>query len=152
MKNFTFIYSFSHVSIITWRQYWVLKWAKWSKSRGFVKRFWKIFSLFLIGSNGKWNIFWVSIFLCKPHIWENYGSQVMVQNALLQSNCKVLRSSMYLEGINLYLRFLHRYIHWRKVATETITLWWVWSSLPSHAQTCLDLLECLWLVCEVWPG
>ena len=50
-------------------------------------------------------IYYNSVFLCKPHIWGNAASKV-IQSALTQSICKFLWSSMPLQGIPCYLWFL----------------------------------------------
>ena len=57
-----------------------------------------------IRNNLKWKILWFSVFLCKPHIWKDYGSQVTSQNVLVKLDCKILWSSISLEGINWYLK------------------------------------------------
>ena len=57
-----------------------------------------------------------SVSLCKPHIWKNSALQLKGQNALMQSDCKVFRSLIFLEGVHRYssidaVDFLHGDIH-----------------------------------------
>ena len=35
----------------------------------------------------------------------------------------------------------------REVVAQNITFGWALPGVPSHAQTCLDLLRCIWLIC-----
>ena len=46
------------------------------------------------------------LILRKLHVLEKSDSSVMAQNALNKSDCSILWSSISLEGINQYLRFL----------------------------------------------
>ena len=48
--------------------------------------FFKILSSLFAESNLKWKTLQLSIFLCKPHTWENSDSQVTGKNALVQSD------------------------------------------------------------------
>ena len=50
----------------------------------------------------------------------------MAQNNLYQSDYRIYWSSISLEGINQYLRFLHRVSHQRKVPSGHTTFGWVW--------------------------
>ena len=48
----------------------------------------------------------ISVFLCKPHIWENSASQMISENALVQSDYKILWSLEEMHG-------LFRFFAWR---------------------------------------
>ena len=81
----------------------------------------------------------------KVHIRENSVSQVINQNALLQSDCRILLPSISRKGISQYRRVkcrgIHQgkvVIHQGKVACESTTLGSVWLGMPSHVQTCSD--------------
>lgn len=51
---------------------------------------WKILSFLFAGNNLKLKSLLFFIFFCKPHIKENSGSLVTSQNAVIQSECRVL--------------------------------------------------------------
>lgn len=78
------------------------------------------------------------------HIWENYGSQVIGENALVEIDCKALDHQY------LIVFFWRSYC--RKVATDAITFSWcgqVCPAMAKHAQTYRLLL--IGLV-GVWSG
>ena len=52
--------------------------------------FWKILSLVFLGNNLKWKLILLLIFQHQSHIWQNSSSRVVDQNALSQSNCRIL--------------------------------------------------------------
>ena len=52
--------------------------------------FWKILSLVFLGNNLKWKVILLLMFLHQSHIWQNSGSRVLGQNAVSQSNCRIL--------------------------------------------------------------
>ena len=52
--------------------------------------FWKILSLVFLGNNLKWKLISWLIFHHQFHIWQNSGSRVMGQNAVSQSDCRIL--------------------------------------------------------------
>ena len=63
----------------------------------------------------KWpqnRVFWIQLFVfdslafCGNNIWQNSGSQVMVQNAVFQSNCSILQNVISQEGRELWSWFL----------------------------------------------
>ena len=68
------------------------KWAKNGPSRGFFE-----FIENMLFDNE-------SLYLCcgpgKFHIWENFGSWIVDQNAFSQSNCRIFKSTIYSEKIN----------------------------------------------------
>ena len=63
------------------------------------KDFYTFYEMLLLfaGSNLKWNTWQLSVFLCKAHICETSGSPVIGKNALTQSDCGNLWSSISLE-------------------------------------------------------
>ena len=52
--------------------------------------FWKILLLVFLGNNLKWKLILLLMFLHQSHIWQNSGSRVLGQNAVSQSNCRIL--------------------------------------------------------------
>ena len=48
------------------------------------------FSLVFRRNNLKWKLIVLLIFHHQSHIWQNSGSQVVGQNAVSQSNCRIL--------------------------------------------------------------
>ena len=77
-------------------------------------------------------------------IWAKFSSQVLGQNAHIQLDYRIFWSSISLEGIQRYTAryttdFLHGDVPQGKEASETNTLNWVCSGMPSNAQTCLEL-------------
>ena len=81
------------------------KWAHDGPKIGVSRVFARFCHYFFGESNLKWKIWWFSFSLCKPHTWENSDSQVTGKNYFVESGSKILWSSVYLEGINWYLRF-----------------------------------------------
>ena len=55
---------------------------------------------------------------------------------LSQSECIILWSSIYLEGIKWFLDFLCGDNHLRNVASETVTFGWMWPVLPLGQSDC----------------
>ena len=66
------------------------KWTQKVPKEVFFYFFWNILSLDLLGSNLKWKLILLLIFHHQSHIWQNSGSQVMGQNAVSQSNCRIV--------------------------------------------------------------
>ena len=130
------------------------KGSKMDPVYGVFLSFQNMFALLFAGSNLK-RILQFSytkdlIFMCKPNIWENYASQGQI--ALVQSGCRILWSSISLEGLDQYFDifdFLHGDI--RQVASESIAFGWVYPGIYSHAQTCLDLMRVPLVGLEVYP-
>ena len=52
--------------------------------------FWKDFSLDFLGINLKWKLILFLMFHHQSYIWQNSGSRVVGQNAVNQSNCRIL--------------------------------------------------------------
>ena len=71
----------------------------------------------------------ISVFLCKPHIWKNSGSQVIDQNALVEPDCGILWKKCL-----IFLDFLFVDIHVGKVACETATFGWACSDVLTNLQ------------------
>ena len=61
----------------------------WPQNRVF-GIFWKNFSLVFLGINLKWKLILLLMFHYQSYIWQNSGSRVMGQNAVNQSNCRIL--------------------------------------------------------------
>lgn len=110
---------------------------------GFFRILWKFCHYFILETI--WNVgFYNFLFSCSNLIWENSGSQVIGQNALVQSDCIIFLSSISLEGVTWYLGFFA----WRK-SLEKPNNWdyylWVCLGRLSHIEIRLDLLG-------IWPG
>ena len=95
----------------------------------------KILSSFFAEKNVNWKSSKFSVFLYKPHIWENPCSQVIAQNAIVQLVWKILWSWISQEAlcINFFDFFAWRY--W-------LRKYYFWVLLLvgcNHTQTCLDL-------------
>ena len=52
--------------------------------------FWNILWLVILGNNLKWKLILLLIFHHQSLIWQNFDSPFMGQNAVSQSNCKIL--------------------------------------------------------------
>lgn len=98
-----------------------------------------ILSLLFAANNLKWKMF----FLCKPHIWKNSVVQVGDQNALVQSDWRIFLTSISVEIMHQFLwLFAWRYSR-KKSSINTNTFDCVWPGMPSHAQTCADVIGIL---------
>ena len=63
--------------------------------------------MYFAGNNLKWKM----VFLCKPHIWKNSESQVVDQNARVQSDWMIVLSSISVEIMDRFLwLFVGRYL------------------------------------------
>lgn len=62
---------------------------KWGQNVVFLS-FHEKLSLLCAGSNPKWKTLQFPVALCKLLVWENSASQFRGQNALIQSNCRIL--------------------------------------------------------------
>ena len=65
--------------------------------------------------------------------------QVSGQNALLQSDCRIIWSSISLEAMHWYLWYFIRRYSPKNVACKGTTFAWVCLGMSSHAQICLDI-------------
>ena len=65
------------------------KGLKWSQN-SFFGIFWKILWLVFLENNLKWKLILLLIFHHQSNIWQNSGSWVMGQNAISQSDCRIL--------------------------------------------------------------
>ena len=88
-----------------------------------------------------WKAFQCIVFLCKTHIWKSFNSQVLGQNAYVQSDCRIFWLWLSVEEIYQSSWFFYGDISQRKVACETTTFGWVCPGMPNQAKTCLDLPE-----------
>ena len=66
------------------------------------------------------------VILQKPHVEPKSGFSVLTHNVLNQSDCRILWSSISLEGIINNSIFLHVGDHQRKAASQTTTFGWAW--------------------------
>ena len=74
-------------------------------------------------------------------VWEDSASQVIGQNAHVQSDCRILWYSISLEGKHQFEDIhLHEDTHQGKVALEAIVFGCLFPAIPSHARTCLELV------------
>ena len=85
-----------------------------------------------------------------PVVFPQLNTQIsndLLKCALIQSDCRILWS------ISMKKQSMWNFLH-GDMASETTTFVLVWSGLPSHAQTCLNLsgvnLVRLWLVLPRW--
>ena len=62
---------------------------KWIQNRFFLI-FWKILSSVFLWNNLQWKIILLLMFHHQSHSWQNSGSPIVGQNAVSQSNCKIL--------------------------------------------------------------
>ena len=65
------------------------KGPKWSQNR-FFWIFWKILWLVFLGNNLKWKLILLLIFHHQSNIWQNSDPWVMGQNAISQSDCRII--------------------------------------------------------------
>ena len=93
-------------------------------------------SLHFLGNNLKWKTLQFSDFLCKLLIWLNSALQVIVQNAITQSDCRVLWSSIFLEWKRGYPPFCV----WRYLPRKG-SMWhyYFWLGVSRHYQRQLYL-------------
>ena len=109
------------------------KGPRWTQNDGFLT-FHKKFSLLFAVSNLKWKKF--PTFLCKPHIREKFWFSVIGENDLVQSDCRIIWSSISLEGIHQYLSFFA----WR-CSPRKDNMWgyFLWMGVSRHEQPCPGL-------------
>ena len=97
------------------------KGPKWSQNRVFWI-FWKIFSLVLLGNNLKWKLMLLFIFHLQSHIWQKSGSWIMSQNAVSQSNCRILWNIISQKRSEWLNYFQHADKHQSLLQVDTIIL------------------------------
>ena len=97
------------------------KGPKWPQKR-FLWIFWKILSLIFLGNNLKWKLLLLLIFQHQSHIWQNSGSSVLSQNAVRQSNCRILWNVISCERNDDNVYFSHADKHWNLLQVNTIIL------------------------------
>ena len=93
---------FLHLSVCLYST--LLRLSKRAQNRVFLVVL-KFHHLVFAGINLNGKALQLSVFLCQSHIWENSGSQVVGQNTLVQSDWRILWSSISLEVIHQFLRF-----------------------------------------------
>ena len=111
------------------------KGLRWTQNDGFLT-FHKKFSLLFAISNLKWKKLQSPTFLCKPHIREKFWFSVIGENDLVQSDCRIIWSSISLEGIHQYLSFFA----WR-CSPRKDNMWgyFLWMGVSRHEQPCPGL-------------
>ena len=110
----------------------------WTQNDGFLT-FHKNFSLLFAVSNLKWMKLQFPIFLCKPHIREKIWFSAIGENDLVQSDCRIIWSSISLEGIqyiNIFL-FLHGDVHQERITCQDTLFGWACPDMNNHAQPCI---------------
>ena len=109
-------------------------------------------SLYFAGSNLKWRTLQFSIFLCIPHIRKNPNSHVIGKKALVQSDCRILWSSIFLEVMHQYFWFFELRKKVSMLGSRTGYYFFkVCPGMPSQAETCLEFPGAPWLLL-VFPG
>ena len=93
----------------------------------FFSIFWKILSLVFLGNNLKLKQLLLFIFEPQSYIWENSAAWVMGQNAVSQSNCRVLENLR--KEVNHEVYFWHADKHRSLLQVDPI-------SLGVHNQAC----------------
>ena len=107
----------------------------WTQNDGFLT-FHKHFSLLFAVSNLKWMKLQFPIFLCKPHIREKIWFSAIGENDLVQSDCRIIWSSISLEGIHQYLSFFA----WRcSPRKDNMSGYFIWMGVSRHEQPCPGL-------------
>ena len=82
----------------------------------------------------------LSVIKCEPPICKKSLSQIIGQNALVQSNFSILWSSISLERMHIF-DFSHGDIRQGKLTYETTTSDWECLGMRSYTQTYLDMLR-----------
>ena len=95
------------------------KGPKMALKQGFLD-FLKNLSSGFLGSNLKWKLI-LLIFLNQSHTWQNSGSRVMSQNAVSQSNCRILWNVISQE-VNDEVYFWHADEYQSLLQVDTIIL------------------------------
>ena len=69
------------------------------------------------------------LILQKLHVWEKSGSSVKAQNALIQSDSRILYYDYIQKELINIVNFVYGDDHQGNVAYDTFTFWWLWPDM-----------------------